>query len=539
MKKRERTLLVSSLILLDAVLVVFALVLAYYLRFGLEQPHKFDAYMRMTALAVPVFLAIFAYSRLYDPHLLFGGPQEYANVVKACTFGVIALTMLSFWERGGLMSRAWLLMAWILSFLLVGIGRFSFRRLIFYLRRHGLFITRALVVGANEQAKTIVRQLHGAKERGVRVVGFLDDYLPPGTPVMDGLEVLGSPTELDRLTKELAVGGAVVMPDALAWESFQEIIREAASRRNGLEIKLSPSFYEILTTGVKVDPTTYVPLLTVQRVRITGLDAVLKNLLDYGLGAVLLLLVSPLIAIILLLLWLRSRSPSPDSAGRRPILDRYRVLGLGGREFYTLKFHTGLLGSTRRSLVDPLPAELPDRGNATQLGEFLFRTGLDKLPQLLNVLRGQMSLVGPRTISGGDRRKYGPWLFSMLTVKPGMTGPWAVRSNPTLADEIRLTLYYIRNWTIWVDLQILFRTAARVLQWQGRTEPAVNDAGIASTGGRDGAVGSEEEQFFFSLAETLAGLVPEGNAFSGQQESALAEGEEQSTAYGKVGMTRE
>jgi lipopolysaccharide/colanic/teichoic acid biosynthesis glycosyltransferase len=461
-----------------------ALVLAYYLRFGLDRPEKLGPYMRMTAIAVPVFLAIFAYSRLYDTHLLFGGPQEYANVVKACTFGVIALTLLSSWESGGMMSRAWLLLAWILSFLLVGTGRFLFRRVIFSLRHQDLFVSRALVVGANEQAKIIVRQLHASQERGVRVVGFLDDFLPPGTAVMDGLEVLGAPTELDRVAKEYGVSGAVVMPDALAWESFQEIVREAASQRSGLEIRLSPGFYEILTTGVKVDPTTYVPLLTVQRVRITGLDALFKNMLDFGLGLALLVVLSPLMAVISLALWTRGRSGSRKIGQRAPILDRHPVLGLGGRMFYTLKFHTGLLGSFRRSLVEPLPADLLDNGRVTRFGAFLFRTGLDKLPQLFNVLRGQMSLVGPRTISNRDSGPYGPWLFSMLTVKPGMTGPWAVRSAPTLQDEIRLTLYYIRNWTRWVDLQILFRTLSRVLLWirGGRSARTMDSA----AGSRDG-----------------------------------------------------
>lgn len=477
MEKKERSLVVASLVVLDTLAVVLALVLAYYLRFGLDQAHKFDVYMRMTAVAVPVFLAIFAYSRLYDTHFLFGGPQEYANVVKACTFGVIALTMLSFWESGGLMSRAWLLMAWILSFLMVGTGRFFFRRVIFFLRRQDLFVSRALVVGANEQAKTIVRQLHASKERGVRVVGFLDDFLPPGTAVMDGLEVLGSPTELEHVAKEYGVGGAIVMPDALAWESFQEIVREAASRRSGLEIKLSPGFYEILTTGVKVDPTTYVPLLTVQRVRITGLDALFKNLLDFGLGFVLLVFLCPIMGIISLALWMRGRSETGEGS---PILDRHPVLGLSGRTFETLKFHTGLLGSIRRSLVEPLPANLMDTSGVTPLGAFLFRTGLDKLPQLLNVVQGQMSLVGPRTISDRDRGPYGPWLFSMLTVKPGMTGPWAVRSAPTLGDEIRLTLYYIRNWTIWVDMQLLYRTGTRVLHWQRRGRSPRSNASEAS-----------------------------------------------------------
>jgi lipopolysaccharide/colanic/teichoic acid biosynthesis glycosyltransferase len=178
---------------------------------------------------------------------------------------------------------------------------------------------------------------------------------------------------------------------------------------------------------------------------------------------------------------------------------------LGGRVFVTLKFHTGLLGSARRSLVDPLPPKLTDKHQATDLGAFLFRTGLDKLPQLFNVLRGQMSLVGPRTISVTEVGAYGPWLSSMLTVKPGMTGPWAVRSTPTLGDEIRLTLYYIRNWTIWVDLQILFSTATRILQWRGRKGPVRRVAFAATSSEGETPRGFEGEVSIYPTSQ-----IPEG-----------------------------
>ena len=463
MTKRERIILTVCLVLLDTLAFIVALVLAYYLRIGsgllpYNWPHQVSSYVRTVAIAVPVFIAICANARLYDPQQLLGGPQEYAHVIRACTFGVIALMALSFWDRGDLLSRGWLLMAWVLSIFLLGMARFTFRRVIYFLRRRNLFVTNALVVGANEQAKAIARQLKGSRGRGIRIVGFLDDYLPPGTPVLDDLEVLGSPIELERMTRDTGAGMVVVVPDALAWESFQEIIRRAASRRNGLEIKLSPGFYEILTTGVKVDHTTFVPLLTVERVRITGVDALLKNLLDYGLGSLTLLLLAPVIAVISLFLWIGQG---------RPILDRYPVLGLGGKPFLTLKFRTGLLGIARRSLVDPLPAKLSSSGFTTRLGSFLYSTGLDKLPQIFNVLQGHMSLVGPRTISDVSFGPYGPWLSSMLTVKPGVTGPWAVQSAPALHDEIRLTMYYIRNWTIWFDLQILFQTARRILRRPG------------------------------------------------------------------------
>jgi lipopolysaccharide/colanic/teichoic acid biosynthesis glycosyltransferase len=503
MTKQERIALITTLVLLDTLAIGAALALAYYLRIasGLlpySGPHNLAGYTRMAGMVLPVWLLICAGAQLYDPRLLLGGPQEYGQVVKACTFGVIALITLSFWERGVMLSRGWLLLAWALSIILTGGARFAFRRVIFLLRRRGRFITRALVVGANEQAKAIVRQFHTPEGPGVQVLGFLDDYLPPGTRVMgdpsagpstssggasgqapstgrrgepfDGaqdrpvepsghcLEVLGTPADLERVARETGAGEVIIVPDALAWESFQEIIQQVASTLNDLEVKLSPGFYEILTTGVKVSHKAFVPLLTVERVRITGIDALLKNLLDYGVGAVLLVLTAPLTGLIALILWL---------VDGHPVLDRHPVLGLGGRLFRTHKFHTGLLGSTRRSLVQPLPAALNNPGHASRLGAFLYRTALDKLPQLFDVLRGRMSLVGPRTISVDSEDRYGPWLPSLLTVKPGITGPWAVSNVPTLDDEVRLTIYYIRNWTIWFDLQILFQTARRLLRPNG------------------------------------------------------------------------
>jgi len=463
MKRREQSALIASLVLLDGLVISLALALAYYLRvasgllpyYGPPDPL---AYARNVLFFMPVWFLICALFRLYDPDYLLGGPQEYAQAVKACTFSVVGLTVLSFWERGDLFSRGWLLLSWALSTILVVGARFLFRRVIFRLRRRGLFTSRALVVGVSEQAKAIAEQL-GAD---VEIVGFVDDYLPPGSRVMGDLRVLGSPTELARLAKEAGARELIVVPSALAWESFQEIMRSTTSTLDSFDVKLSPGFYEILTTGVKITHKAFVPLLTVERVRITGIDALVKALLDYGLGTLLLAVSAPLMSLIALAIVL---------ADGRPVVERHRVHGLRGRIFGTIKFRTGLLGTARRRLVRPILGDLGDNPghNTSGLGLFLYRTGLDKLPQLFNVLAGQMSLVGPRTISVGSEDRYGQWLPSLLTVKPGMTGPWAVANCPRLEDEIRLTIYYIRNWNIWLDFQIIFQTVRRML-WRRRAE---------------------------------------------------------------------
>lgn len=460
MKTAEHRTLIISLVLLDTLTISLALALAYYLRVssGLllyTAPHSFGLYLRTIGMAVPIWLLICRAARLYDPRLILGGYKEYAQALKACTFAVIALIVLSFGERSAPVSRGWILLSWGLSTTLMISARFAFRRLIFWLRRHDHFVRRVLVVGVTEYAKVLVRQFHNEKGAGLQVVGFLDDYLPAGTRVMGDLEVLGSPAELEQLARETNATEVIVLPNALSWESSQAIVASAASARSGLNIQLCPSFYEILTTNVQVSHQAFVPLLTIDQVRIIGFDAVLKRTVDSVLGAILLLLSAPLIGLIGLALWF---------ADGQPIFDRPQVLGLRGQPFRTLKFRTGLMGTTRRSLMRGLAVALDEQVHSSRLGRFLYSTGLDKLPQLFDVLRGRMSLVGPRTIGVHNDDRSNPWLPSILTVRPGMTGTWAVNHIPTLEDEQRLTVYYIRNWTLWFDLQIIFQTAMHILQ---------------------------------------------------------------------------
>jgi len=465
MKKTEKLGLISSLIFLDALTLSLALALAFYLRIAsglLPYQSSADplAYLRLCLLFLPVWILICALFRLYDPDYLLGGPQEYGQVVKAVTFGVTALIVLSFEERSVLVSRGWLMASWVLGLVLVGGARFLYRRIIFRLRRRGHFTTRTLVVGTDDQARAIAQQLGSPHGSGTEIIGFVDDYLPRRSRVMGDLRVLGSPTELPRLVEERSIKQLIVVPGAMAWESFRELMQSTVSALDDVQIRLSPGFYDFLTSGVRVTHKAFVPLLTVERMRITGIDAGLKAVLDFALGGLLLVLCAPLMALIALAIAL---------VDGRPILERHRVHGVKGRTFHTLKFRTGLLGRERRSLARPILAKVSSNPGhqGSRLGLFLYRMGLDKAPQLLNVLSGRMSLVGPRTISVGSEDRYGHWLPNMLTVKPGMTGPWAVASCPTLEDEIRLTIYYIRNWTIWLDLQVIFQTAVRML-WRRR-----------------------------------------------------------------------
>jgi len=451
MQRKEFLVLLVLWLMSDALAIYAALNVAFDVRYNFDWLPLIEKLVPITEryqivipAAVPLWLVIFAFNRLYDRRYTLNGLQEYGKIVIACSLGILVLVVLSFFEPNLSVSRSWLILCWFLAILFTSATRFAIRRIVRWARRRGYWLTRALIVGANEHAKAIARQLAPATHSGVQVVGFLDDYLPTDTRVLDDLRVLDRPTALAAIARATGAREAIVVQGAIAWESFMEIITQAHSTLNDLDVKLSPGFYEILATGVRLSNDGFVPLLAIEKNRITGVDALMKNVLDYGVSFLALLLTSP----VLLLTMLFVKIVAPGS-----VFEPYHVLGAHQKPFTTWKFRTHYADPARRTMDYPL-------------ARWLYRLGLDKLPQFVNILRGEMSLVGPRPIPVARASVYQEWLPTLLAVKPGFTGPWVVgaREVLTLQDEIRLDLYYIRNWTIWLDLQILLQTALRLLE---------------------------------------------------------------------------
>jgi Undecaprenyl-phosphate galactose phosphotransferase WbaP len=234
---------------------------------------------------------------------------------------------------------------------------------------------------------------------------------------------------------------------------------------------LSSGMYEIITTGVQIQDVASVPMVSVNRVRLTGINVVAKAVLDYVGATVGLILLSPLFLGIAIVMKLTDPGP---------IIYRRRVVGVGGKEFDAFKFRTMVINSKEvlEELLarDPRAREewnkffkLKDDPRITRVGAFLRKTSIDELPQLFNVLRGEMSLVGPRMITMEEVEKYGKWGLNLHTVKPGITGLWQVtgRSELTYEERVRLDMNYIRNYSIWLDIQILIQTIPAVLMSKG------------------------------------------------------------------------
>jgi len=279
--------------------------------------------------------------------------------------------------------------------------------------------------------------------------------------------VLGPLEEIRRIVREHGIEDLIVAITALKREQLLELCESINSIR-GVHLRLSSGLYELLTTGLTVRTNGGVPLVTVNKVRLTAGETVSKTALEYSLALVGLLALSPVLLLLAILIKLDSRGP---------VLYRRRVLGVSGRRFDAFKFRTmhvngdDLLGG-HTDLREQLKNEhkLKEDPRVTRVGRWLRKLSLDELPQLFNVVLGQMALVGPRMITAEEAETYGRHRLDLLTVKPGITGLWQVsgRSDLSYEERVRLDMYYIRNYSVWLDFQILFvQTLPAVIRGRG------------------------------------------------------------------------
>ena len=273
--------------------------------------------------------------------------------------------------------------------------------------------------------------------------------------------------KLGEIIEQYRVGEVILASSAFSSRDYLLEIFRRYGVTNDVTIRMSSGLYEILTTSLTVNEFAYVPLVYVNKVRLTGIDNIVKFVLDYGLAIASLIILSPLLLLIAILV--KVSSPGP-------VLHKRLVMGLNGKRFHALKFRTMVTNGDEileqhSELKEELATnhKLKNDPRITSIGAFLRKYSLDELPQLFNVLKRDMSLVGPRMISPEEAPRYKQFDMNLLTVLPGITGLWQVsgRSDISYEERVRLDMYYVRNWSIWLDLQLLFQTIPAVLRAKG------------------------------------------------------------------------
>jgi exopolysaccharide biosynthesis polyprenyl glycosylphosphotransferase len=469
--KSQRLGLLGALLLSDAIALGAAFRLAYWIRFDLqitvapEVVGSVDTYFSLTAILVALWMSLLAFAGMYDTQARAGGVVELARTLRACTMAVMLVVVAAFLHEAFVVSRVWVISVWLLSILFVSGNRFVARRIVRVLRRRGYLLAPAVIVGTNEEAINLASFLRDWQASGVRTLGFVCTEGPSGGS-RPALPVLGPVGEIAGVVRQHGIEDVIV---AITAASRDELLRLCEDLDElPVELRLSSGLYEMLTTRVSVHTVGTVPLMSLEKSRLNRGEAAAKTLLDRSLAAAGLALVWPLMLFLAVAIKLDSRGP---------VFHRRRVLGARGKPFDAFKFRTMFVNGDDILRQKPgAAAELHTNGKLkedpriTGVGRLLRRYSLDELPQLLNVLLGQMSLVGPRMIAPDEAGKYGLHRMNLLTVKPGITGLWQVsgRSDLSYDERVRIDMYYVRNYSVWRDLQILFvETLPAVLKGRG------------------------------------------------------------------------
>jgi exopolysaccharide biosynthesis polyprenyl glycosylphosphotransferase len=466
---------VRRLTLTDSLSVLVAVVAAQVVRFGTDaatlQTSQSDyGYTLVSAVLATAWLIALALSRSHDARIVGSGPEEYGRVARASLslFGIVAI--LAFLLKIEL-ARGYLAVALPLGVILLVGSRWIWRRWLVQQRSQGRLISDVLVVGSHHAAASMANTLERSQGAGYRVVGVcvpgwgtgrgdtlkIESHVVPilgdENAVMDALQQTGADTVAVSNTEYLGTEGM----RSLAWEL------EAVDA----DLVVSPGVIDISGPRLHIRPVAGLPWLHVDKPQYRGANKVGKIAVDLVGASLGLLLLFPLMLAVALAIKLDSRGPA---------LYRAQRIGWNGQPFSMLKFRSMVTGAdAQRAALAHLNNgagplfKMHNDPRITRVGRWLRRTSIDELPQLFNVLRGQMSIVGPRPPLHNEVLAYTGNVHRRLLVKPGITGLWQVsgRSNLSWEESVRLDLYYVENWSLTQDLIIVWRTFGAVLHSRG------------------------------------------------------------------------
>jgi exopolysaccharide biosynthesis polyprenyl glycosylphosphotransferase len=461
------------LVLSDAALILAAFGAAHYVRYQLQWFRAVDPAFQLTvreyapfalALVLLVLLA-FRFSGVY-PYRYGRSPIEESYAIgTATTLAVVMLIVVSLAFRQVLYSRLIFLYTAVLVTLLLGTSRLIISLARNHLRHFGIGVQRVLLVGAGEVGRMVMRTVAARPDLGYQLVGFLDDHPAKGSTDIGPFKALGP---VDNLEVVLAGQQADSVIICLPWQSHRTIQRLLRiCEQSGLRAQVVPDFFQLTKDQLHVEVLNGIPLLSTRAVSIQGWNLVIKRAADLIVVLGSSLVVLPLMALIALAIRL-------DSPG--PILYMQWRIGKNGKPFRCYKFRSMVDGAEemKQALAGLNEASGPlfkvrDDPRRTRVGRFLRRFSLDELAQLYNVLRGEMSLIGPRPNLPQEAEHYEEWHKKRLVTSPGITGLWQVsgRSDLTFDEMVLLDIYYVENWSLALDVGILLRSIPAILWGRG------------------------------------------------------------------------
>ncbi len=415
-----------------------------------------------------IWIASLWFEGLYDIERVFWGTGEYSRVARALSFGVVVFIMATYVLKLNDISRGWVIFAWALAILFVVIGRTLVRTALVNAHRRGHLLRPTLVVGYNEEAAALIRRLRSDTSSGLDPIACLASsrqdqlglhYCTPG------VECLGAAGDIKAVLDDHVFDTVVIASTAFDPDVLSRIITDLRGR--DIEIGLSSGLLDVTTSRVLIREISGVPLITVRGVSFSRGRQFVKRTFDLIVGALFIVVGTPMWMILALMITIDSRGP---------VFYRQRRVARGGSFFEMYKFRSMSVGAehVRQQLEASNEASGPlfkmqADPRVTRVGRWMRKFSIDEFPQLINVMRGEMSLVGPRPPLPQETVNYSDYHWRRMEVLPGMTGLWQIsgRSALTFDEMIRLDLFYIENWSVGFDMAVILRTVPAVLLARG------------------------------------------------------------------------
>ncbi|MBN3038427.1 MAG: sugar transferase [Candidatus Omnitrophica bacterium] len=476
MLKEKEKLVRHGMMLLDGAVVALAFISAYFLRLHfrafykldlipsikvMSSPVSFQLYLIVLIVCVPLWVLMLSFNGLYRPFRTRNFLEITWEIIKAAFFSILAFGSLAFVFKIQFVSRVFFIIFMVLCTGLLILEKWTLVSASRYLRKKGYNFRSILVVGTGPRAKRFVRMVQGHGEWGLRITGLIDDEPDKVGKDFFGIKVIGVLANVPKILRENVIDEVVFVVPRMWLDRIQETI--AACETQGVRTSVAADLFELKVARAQQTDLNGFPLLSFETTFGQEWQLLAKRTFDLFSSFMGLLFLSPLLVLTGILVKITSRGP---------VLFKQKRLGVNGRIFTLFKFRT-MYSDAEKELsklehlneMDGPVFKIKSDPRITPLGKFLRRSSIDELPQLFNVLLGQMSIVGPRPPLPSEVNRYEHWQARRLSLRPGLTCLWQVNGRNKISFEqwVELDLKYIDNWSLWLDFKILMKTIPVVM----------------------------------------------------------------------------
>ncbi len=447
-----------------------AVVLSEHIAVNIRNYFVTDNYLKITPFMMYFVIPFFYLCGMFLKQTYMNRIQFW-KVLERCFaavfYGTAAIiVVLYFVKEAGNTSRFFILLNGVFVFILVIFFRYIMKRILCHF---DIFRIPILIIGGGKTAEVLVKGIKDNYGEMYKIIGILEDY--ERNEELRQYPVLGGFRDAERIIKERAINNVVIAAPGLAQSDIISLVNRVQPLVHNLSIV--PNLIAIPMSGIKAERffNEKIMLLRLKNNLASPLNRWIKYSFDFICTLIGTVIISPIL--LLISIWIYFDSPGP-------VIFKHIRIGKNGKAFGCYKFRTMCMDADKKLaelLANDTAAKaewerdfkLKDDPRVTKVGKFLRKTSLDELPQIFNVLKGEMSLVGPRPVVEEELEKYGEYLDDYLMVRPGITGMWQVngRSDTTYEERVHMDSWYVRNWSIWIDIMLLWRTVKSVIKCEG------------------------------------------------------------------------